>query len=152
MYDARQIANWFVRRAACDGRELSIISLLRLAYISHGWHLAISGQPLFRNKVEAWQHGPIIPDVYHAFQKQGIMIKIPTCFAAQHDAIAAGDEDLLEQIYDKYSHISPFRLSEMLNEVGGPWDLARRASGWFAPITNDLIHLDFAAKRRAALE
>ena len=29
MYDARQIANWFIRRAAQEGRSLSIMSLLK---------------------------------------------------------------------------------------------------------------------------
>ena len=38
MYDARQIANWFVRRAAQDGRRLTIMQVLKLVDISHGWH------------------------------------------------------------------------------------------------------------------
>lgn len=149
MYDARQIANWFVQRAARDSRELSIMSLLKLTYISHGWHLEMHGRPLFLNKIEAWQHGPVIPEIYHAFRGQGIMIKRPARIVGGKDAIAPQDEHLLEQVYDIYGHISPFKLSDMTHEAGGPWDLARKATGWYAPITDDLIRAHYVAKRKA---
>ncbi|AVW92216.1 Panacea domain-containing protein [Celeribacter baekdonensis] len=62
-YDARQIANWFVVRAQREGRTLSIMSLLKLTYIAHGWHLEMQEVPLFSNRIEAWQYGPVIPEV-----------------------------------------------------------------------------------------
>ncbi|MEY4500467.1 MAG: hypothetical protein RIS52_357, partial [Pseudomonadota bacterium] len=52
IYDARQIANWFIERAAKDGRALSIMSLLKLAYITHGWNLETRNAPLFNNRIE----------------------------------------------------------------------------------------------------
>lgn len=145
MYDARQIANWFIQRAARDGRKLSIMQLLKLVYISHGWHLEITRNPLFRNRIEAWQHGPVIPDVYHAFRPQGIeVVREDARYSAEPAERVAG---FLEEIYSIYGRRSPFNLSEITHVPGGPWDIAIRRSGRFAPITDDLIYPHYAALR-----
>lgn len=149
MYDARQIANWFVRRAAKDRRELSIMQLLKLVYISHGWHLEMRKRPLFSNRIEAWRHGPVIPDVYNAFRSQGIYA-VREVDGYPADGIIDYDAALLEQIYQLYGGFSPFQLSDMTHEPGGPWEIATRAFGYFAPITDDIIQAHYEAKRAKA--
>lgn len=145
-YDARQIANWFIERAARDGRVLSIMSLLKLAYISHGWHLEMQGKPLFLNRIEAWQHGPVIPDVYRTLRTQGVaQSQIASGFPPPTDP---SDTDFLEQIYKIYGHMSPFKLSELTHVSGGPWETARKWGGWYAEIPNDLIQSHYVAKRQ----
>jgi uncharacterized phage-associated protein len=147
-YDARQIANWFIERAAKDGRALSIMSLLKLAYIAHGWNLEMRNAPLFNNRIEAWRYGPVIPDVYNAFRPQGINPTKPDAsFEAPSDATDVG---FLDQIYKIYGHMSPFRLSELTHEVGGPWETASKLGGSYAAIPNDLILGHYVQKRRLA--
>lgn len=147
-YDAKSIANWFLERAKRDGRVLSIMSILKLAYIAHGWRLEMTGEPLFSNRIEAWQHGPVIPEVYSAFRPQGIVPQtpLPDCPVPTDK----GDVDFLEQIYKIYGHMSPFHLSELTHVPGGPWETARKWGGWYAEIPNDLIVSHYVAKRQAA--
>ena len=145
-YDARQITNWFIQRAARDGRQLSIMSLLKLDYIAHGWHLEITGRPLFTNRIEAWQYGPVVPDVYNAFRPQGVTTSTPD--ARFLGKISHYDEQFLEQIYQIYGNMSPFRLSELTHEAGGPWETARKWGGWYAEIPNDLIRSHYILKRQ----
>jgi uncharacterized phage-associated protein len=148
LYDARSIANWFLERAQKDGRGLSIMSILKLAYISHGWRLEMQGEPLFGNRIEAWQHGPVIPDVYSAFRPQGI---VPNTTVADYPVpTEQADVDFLEQIYKIYGHLSPFHLSELTHVAGGPWETARNWGGWYAEIPNDLIKSHYITKRQAA--
>ncbi|MFK4794236.1 Panacea domain-containing protein [Sphingobium sp. ZW T5_29] len=146
-YDARQIANWFIKRAANDGRVLSIMSLLKLAYIAHGWHLEMrGGKPLFDNRIEAWQYGPVIPDVYNEFRPQGVSASdISPAYQAPLDA---STEDLLEQIYKIYGRMSPFQLSELTHVAGGPWETARKWGGWYAEIPDEVILSHYVAKRQ----
>lgn len=144
-YDARQIANWFVLRAAREGRPLSIMSLLKLVYISHGWHLEMYKTPLFSNSIEAWQYGPVVPDVYNAFRKQGIVVSTP--FPGHSGKLAPEDESLLEQVYTIYGRLPALRLSDLTHEEGGPWAIARQLGGWYAPIPNDLIQSHYELKR-----
>ncbi|HWK65413.1 MAG TPA: type II toxin-antitoxin system antitoxin SocA domain-containing protein [Rhizobiaceae bacterium] len=146
MYDARQIANWFVQRAARDGRHLSIMALLKLAYIAHGWHLEMRNAPLFPNKIEAWKYGPVIPDVYNAFRGQGIDIRQTS--SRYTSDVTPLDADLLEQIYGSYGKLSAQRLSDLTHEPGGPWDIATKQWGWFAPIPNEIILPHYQMKRR----
>lgn len=146
MYDARQVANWFVTRAGQDGRHLSIMSLLKLVYIAHGWHLEMRNAPLIANKIEAWKHGPVIPDVYNAFRGQGIDVQ--STVPAAGPPVAAADAHLLEQIYQGYGNISARRLSELTHEPGGPWDTATKRWGWFAPIPDEIILPHYQEKRR----
>jgi len=147
MYDARQIANWFIQRAKDDGKTLTIMSLLKLVYIAHGWHLQMRNAPLIRNKIEAWKYGPVIPDVYKAFRDQGISITTPV--DVDGTDILAHDKHILNEVYRIYGNMSAQRLSDLTHEPGGPWDVATREHGWFAPISNALIQAHYNEKRRA---
>jgi uncharacterized phage-associated protein len=151
MYDARQIANWFVLRAQKDARELSIMQLLKLVYIAHGWHLETQGGPLVSNKIQAWQYGPVIPDVYNSFRRQGVIASSTT-----HDVLPVvldpSDEALLEEVWDIYGHLPAFRLSDLTHVPGGPWDIATKTGGNYANIPNELILQHYQALRRQASE
>ena len=148
MYDARQIANWFIRRAAQDERVLSIMSLLKLIYISHGWHLESQKSPLFSNRIEAWQYGPVIPDVYRDFRKQGISVASPLNIPEAE--LEESDEKLLEEIYEIYGKMPPFRLSHLTHVPGGPWDIMVKTGGHFTEIPDDLIKQHYQLKRANA--
>lgn len=147
-YDARQVANWFVQRASRDGRALTIMSVLKLAYFAHGWHLEMYKTPLFSNDVEAWQHGPVVPEVYHSFRRQGVVVSdtLPS-FQPEFDGVV---QSLLEQIYTIYGGLTAFTMSSITHEAGGPWAVARSLGGWYADIPNDLIQSHFEKKRLEA--
>lgn len=124
------------------------MSLLKLAYIAHGWNLEMRKVPLFSNKIEAWRYGPVIRDVYNAFRPQGINpTKSDASFAALTDEADVG---FLEQIYQIYGGMSPFRLSELTHEAGGPWETASKLGGSYAEIPNDLILGHYVQKRQLA--
>jgi uncharacterized phage-associated protein len=145
-YDARQIANWFIERAAQDGRALTIMSLLKLTYIAHGWNLEVRDEPLISNKIEAWQYGPVIPDVYNTYRPQGVAISKPVeVFETPKEPTIAS---FLEEIYTIYGRLPAFKLSELTHVPGGPWDVAKDWGGWFAEIPNDLIKSHYVSKRR----
>ncbi|MBQ7135472.1 type II toxin-antitoxin system antitoxin SocA domain-containing protein [Campylobacter sp.] len=42
----------------------SRLKLLKLLYYIQGYHLAMFNAPLFKDKIEAWLHGPVVPSVY----------------------------------------------------------------------------------------
>jgi uncharacterized phage-associated protein len=124
------------------------MSLLKLIYIAHGWHLEMLDTPLFRNKIEAWQYGPVVPDVYKAFRPQGVTVKNPV--SQEKENLSPKTVLLLEEVYRKYANLSPFRLSEITHEVGGPWETARRLGGWYAEIPDSLIKPHYQLKRLKA--
>lgn len=145
MYDARQIAGWFVDRAKSEGKTLSIMSLLKLTYIAHGWHLEMRNRPLFPNPIQAWKYGPVIPDVYNEFRHNGINVNIPS--GSNSGVIQPDDASLLEEIFKIYGNLEPFQLSDITHVDGGPWDIATKAGGYYAQIPNELIRQHYVAKR-----
>lgn len=147
-YDARQIANWFIVRAAKDSRTLSIMSLLKLVYIAHGWNLEARNHPLISNRIEAWQYGPVIPDVYNAYRPQGVAVtKIDPRF---DEPVDSATEKFLDEIYGIYGKLPAFQLSNLTHVPGGPWETARKWGGAYAEIPDDLIHSHYVTKRQAA--
>ena len=149
MHDARQIANWFVLRAQEAGVQLSIMQLLKLVYIAHGWHLETQGGPLFGNKIQAWQYGPVIPDVYNSFRSQGVVVS-NTTGSVPPAHFDPADARLLEEIWQIYGKLPAFRLSDLTHVSGGPWDIATKTGGNYANIPNELILQHYQQLRRQA--
>src|SRR5579864_2329863 len=70
-YPALTIAKWFIAWAEAEGDELSNLKLQKLLYYAQGHHMAAHGRPLFTEPIQAWSHGPVVPEVYHQFKAFG---------------------------------------------------------------------------------
>ena len=54
------VANWFLSKGSVTHKKLQ-----KLCYYSQAWHCALyDGTPLFAERIEAWVHGPVIPELY----------------------------------------------------------------------------------------
>lgn len=51
--------------------EITHRKLQKLLYYCQGLHLAREGVPLFRERIEAWDFGPVCPSVYHNLKHNG---------------------------------------------------------------------------------
>ena len=143
--DAREIANWNIERFSKDNNSLTIMSQLKLAYISHGWFLALHDQQLFHNPIEAWKYGPVVPDIYFSFKYQG---RIPRQkVATKTNMIDETIEDFLEQIYGIYGSMPAFKLSTLTHVKGGPWDITRKLGGFYTQIPDELIKQHYLSKK-----
>ena len=151
-YDARQIANWFVTRARKDDRTLYMTTLLKLCFIAHGWHLEIHETPLFENRVEAWEYGPVILDVLDAFESQNSNVTKTVRSLGSNNQIDPAVENLLDQVYRKYGYLSSEQLTSYTNPVGGPSDLAIKVGGVYSKIPPELIRQDYVLKRYRSKE
>jgi len=123
MYDVLNVADAILKIAKADGRQLTPMQLMKLTYIAHGWSLAFYDKDLFRNRIEAWQYGPVIPDLYHATKTFG-RNPIPLSAIDSHTSVPLGDQDkrLLESVYQRYKHLDGISLSYLTHQSGTPWD------------------------------
>lgn len=119
-YTANEIADCLILRANYDSDEtLSNMKLQKLLYYAQGFNMALNnGDLLFRDRVYAWAHGPVVLDVYHRFKENG-SAGLPS------DGIAAPDLDedtqaLLEEVWQAYGQFSAWRLREMTHREP-PW-------------------------------
>lgn len=140
MADARAVANYFIELAQNDtGRELTPMQLLKLTYIAHGYSLAFRSVELIDNEIQAWQFGPVIPDLYHKikqYRDSGVKSKIPRYNSDELD----GDEmGLVDAVYEAYGHRTGVDLSNLTHQPGSPWSLVYQPQTMGIKISNDLI-------------
>lgn len=138
-YAAESIANAFIELAAQQGKPLSNMKLQKLLYFAQGHSLSLRGTPLISDEVQAWDYGPVYPEVYHAFKHFGAQsIQKPLAHpffnpdAGGSDPWASPkapeDRMFLHAVWNAYSDKSALQLSEMSHAPGGPWELARKSS------------------------
>lgn len=135
-HDARKVAEYVLWL----GRDSAVtpMRLLKLVYISNGWMLALHDKPLFNESAEAWQYGPVVPSVYHAYKRFGgtAITDIPNTEPA---GFSDDERQLLQQVWDAYRQFSAIQLSALTHQSNTPWEITRRLCGAGAPISNDLI-------------
>lgn len=114
---ALQVARHFLAMQDEDAGDLiSNLKLQKLLYYAQGLHLAWKGSSLYPERIEAWQHGPVIPDMYYAFkQYQGKPIPIEearTVMPIQDKEI----KDFLNEVYDVFGQYSAWKLRNMTHD------------------------------------
>jgi uncharacterized phage-associated protein len=132
MFSAQAVANYFLDLAKAEGMTLSHMQLQKLVYIAHGWHLAVTGEPLITDVVEAWQFGPVIRSIYQDLKHFGHepisgRLKDPIFNPATGDFdVAVADfppdtRDVVDKVWQAYKKFSALQLSAMTHQPDTPW-------------------------------
>ena len=129
------ISNYFIQKSMNDGSELTPMKLVKLAYLAHGWHLALSegdGEPLLSEFVYAWKYGPVVRSVYNMFKEYG-KSRISSFHVDSEGKIPSVSNDniktLLDKIWETYKSYSGPQLSTLTHESGSPWDTVWNVDG-----------------------
>lgn len=128
------VANYLVERW---GRCYPAIihKLNRLVYLAQAEAVATTGELLFEDRIEAWQCGPVVPAVIHAFDEWGdTAITEPT----EHVEVKPDTARLIDSVAEKYGSLSAFDLVSLVRHPGGAW-IRVYAPGREAEITFDAI-------------
>lgn len=129
-HDPRAIANYFVKLGIEHNNPLTVMQLLKLAYIGHGCNVALYGTPLSDESPEAWKYGPVFPTLYQGFKFYGTtpVNKPAQSFSAESfdfqeitSSFSEQEKNLMKAVYQKYSQFSGPVLSEWTHQAGTPW-------------------------------
>lgn len=118
MVPALEVANFFLFQTDEEaGDVISNLKLQKLLYYAQGFHLAKYGTPLFDEKVKAWMHGPVVPEVYHHFKDHGGqgLPKPDAC-----PKFSKITQDFLRSIYRTYGQYSAWKLRNFTHNEP-PW-------------------------------
>lgn len=160
MYDSRVIANKFLELAKKADWSLTPMQLLKLVYIAHGWMLGLHGRPLIKEKVEAWQYGPVIRSLYDAirsFKSNPVEGLIDLRDAPGSESIQGNlnhaEEKIVKDVFEGYGKLSALTLSRITHKKGSPWDRTYRPGSFGVEIPNDFIleyYTELAKRANAA--
>ena len=154
-YPAKFIAEFFIRRASEEGKDLTHLHIQKLTFLAHGYLLGKTGRPLIKETIEAWPYGPVIPELYTLYCKFGknsvssiypadsknLLDEVFTHIKQDTDVI-----HILESVWEVFKHKSGMSLTALTHEPDSPWDICykplRRNS-----IPNDVIEEFYSQKK-----
>ncbi|VAW34727.1 hypothetical protein MNBD_CHLOROFLEXI01-4440, partial [hydrothermal vent metagenome] len=80
-----------------------------------GFHLAKYGRPLFDGIIEAWNHGPVVPEIYVTYKEYGAA-GIPCPDRFRESKYRKEVCDFLNEIYRLYGQFSAPKLRQMTHD------------------------------------
>ena len=94
------------------------LKLQKLLYYAQGYALALLGRPLFAARIKAWDHGPVVPQVWHDHKDLGDELPRPEDL----DLLAVDLEarGILDRVYAEFGQFAAWRLREMTHDEK-PW-------------------------------
>jgi uncharacterized phage-associated protein len=101
--------------------------LQKLLYYAQGFHLALQGEPLFGEEIEAWEHVPVIPSIYESYKRyrKRAIDRHDLGAADIGERLAPETREILDVVQAVYGQIPAWRLSKLAH-LEPPWSKTRR--------------------------
>ena len=153
-YTPQHIANYFLDRAEAEGRTLGHMKVQKLVYIAYGWYLALTGERLFNEPIQAWQHGPVIRSLYDEFKhyvNRGITERATELNLDTWDEVVPRVDPadtmvelVLGKVWAAYNRFSGWQLRQKTHEPETPWSLTYDPGERDKIIPDELIRPHFS--------
>lgn len=119
-YDALDIAEyvlWYCENTL--HQAITNLQLQKILYYIQGEYLALYNKPLFDNDMEAWDYGPVIPDVYYEY-KEFVSNQILGIEPHNRNILDECDINLIEKIVNEKSKLNVWKLVDDTHNES-PW-------------------------------
>lgn len=128
MAKVMDVAKYLINQST-PGTQVNItnLKLQKLLYYAQGFNLAIKDKALFEEEIEAWVHGPVVPEVYSEF-KEYTYNEINGIYDKKEIVLTKEEIDLLDNMWNIFQSYSGKVLEEMTHNEE-PWKNARNGLG-----------------------
>lgn len=103
-----------------NGDTISNLKLQKLLYYLQGYYLALFHKPLFEDKIEAWDYGPVVPNVYDIFKGFHGESIITDNLKFDISELTEEDRNYINKIFSIYNDYSASSLVYMTHNES-PW-------------------------------
>ena len=157
-YRVGAVANFMLDTARKERVRVTHLKLQKLVYMAYGMSTLVLDKRLFREDIEAWRYGPVVPDLWHEFKAyRSRPIKGRSLeYDPERDKITQPIIDLkdsttysiLDLTWVKYGYAEAGKLVSLTHAEGTPWDrTVKRHNGEYGHrIPRDLIVSHFDQK------
>lgn len=133
MYDALELSKYIITKCTQEDEPISNLQLQKILYYIQKTFLQ-TGKVAFNDDIEAWQFGPVVPEVYYHFCGYGAMP-----IEAEYDNINISDSDV-DSIVEEKRKLNPWDMVREVQKAGGAWEQTyRQGSGNCQVIPKELI-------------
>lgn len=134
-YDVLDVSRYIINYSNVKDYGISNLKLQKILYFVQAYFLIETGSPCFKEKIEAWDFGPVVPVAYCEYKQYGcgdipttksfIMIEKNNIWNSKRVefkeiAISDDDKSLIDKVVDKFSEYSATDLVE-LTQHQIPW-------------------------------
>ena len=127
------VSDYILTQAAKSGISLTPFQIIKLVFIAHGRHLAVTNNPLLRDRIEAWKHGPVMPVLYHELKiyEDSPVSTLRYCSTPVNSNVrdeffnsVLSDKALnvIDEVVKEYGDWTVSELYQLCHEDGSPWD------------------------------
>ena len=139
MYAAIDLSKYIVLKCIKDGHPISNLQLQKILFYIQKDFLS-KGKIAFADDIEAWQFGPVVPDVYYYFCGFGAM---PISIMQGEYTIEEQDKAIVDEIIETKRILDPWELVAETHKLGGAWDqIYRNGLGNHQVISTELIRTE----------
>lgn len=140
MYSALEVAKYTVSKCVLDKKPISNLQLQKILYYIQKEFLN-KNKKAFNDDFEAWQFGPVIPEVYYRFCGFGAMP-----ITSRYDDIYISEEDkkIIDCVVETKRGKNPWDLVTDTHKFNGAWDqIYKNGAGY-----KDVIPISLIEKER----
>jgi len=110
------------RLASYSGWSLSNLKIQKLIYLAHMFYMGRNdGDPLVSGRFEAWDYGPVNPDLYHLLKIYGAN-PVGNIFRGYPDVPDDAQGKILDEVYDAIGDRTAGKLVAATHRSGGAWE------------------------------
>lgn len=103
---------------------MTAMKLQKLIYYSQAWHLVWSdGVPLFRERIEAWANGPVVPEIFAEHRGQ-MTVTREQWTSGESAKLSIDEKGSIDAVLATYGDMHPYQLSDQTHSEA-PWKEAR---------------------------
>lgn len=133
-YSALDVAKYVINYELSQDRSVTNLRLQKLLYFVQAKVLMETGEPCFNDEMQAWEYGPVVPVVYHAYAEY-------RNFSIQkqeyESEIAQNIKAYIKDILNYFANTETFELVQ-ITHCQKPW-IEAREKGNRQPISIDAI-------------
>jgi uncharacterized phage-associated protein len=120
-HTALDVANAFIEIAARNGQRLTNMQLQKLVYFAFGYYAGFMNSKLFRDEIQAWGYGPVIPTLYHKLKGYGVGAVTELLPSTNIVGDSSVEKKIIEGVWDSYHNYTALQLSSLTHKDGTPW-------------------------------
>ncbi|KFI40410.1 phage-associated protein [Bifidobacterium actinocoloniiforme DSM 22766] len=129
MAKAKDVARYILEQRDAQGHMTTTFALQKLLYYCQSWMLVAKDRELFDEPIEAWEHGPVVPEVFTYCKGHKYLFprEIPDGDA---DGLALEERSLVDRVMESYRDVEDGDLGDRLEEMShaeDPWSDARKS-------------------------
>ena len=164
-YDVLDVSRFIINHSARAGHGISNLKLQKVLYLIQAHFLIKRDVPCFRERIEAWDFGPVVPEAYREFRSRGsTLIPFISSYVvfdreniwnsrrarADEDVISEEDRRTIAEVTDFLSGFSATALGD-LTRSQLPW-MDAYVPGERNEMTCEAIRSYFAEKAETKAE